>query len=355
MNLVGLALLSGVAAVSRDSRESHQLRKAIAVKKADASVSNPFTRQVQEGNPWVPKNKHRYHRKSMDAIKKFRAEICARMKKENGVEFGSFDACHKFMKKACNPGGDKAMDGDRKEHPSREGYCQEYFPAAEKKAKEEADKSEKEEEEAEAAAAAKGAAPAPMPSPGPGPAVAGIMPAPAPAAAGKAPAAAAKAPAAAAPGSAPGAGAGGPVPAPGPMGAPGPAPVPGPFTPGKTKGQPWGPIADDEKWYYAKNGKDPMRLHMSEDLLLPTQGYWGKLVGHEDMETSTGDWGKEFGPRAGHGTIVEACKDHPENEWCIKQGYAPKIHYQKWRRSSSITVFASPVPMVLALIAMAIQ
>merc|ERR1719482_1758258 len=98
----------------------------------------------------------------MDAISKFRAEICYKMKVEHGIEFESFEACNKFMDDACKPGKDKRMDGDRKEVTSGEGYCEEYFPEAEKKAKEEIEKEEK-------AAAAVSPAPAPSSFPAPSP------------------------------------------------------------------------------------------------------------------------------------------------------------------------------------------
>merc|ERR1719378_1179349 len=51
------------------------------------------------------------------------------------------------MKEACRPGGDKSMDGDRKEISSGEGYCEEYFPEAEKKAIAQIEKEDREEEE----------------------------------------------------------------------------------------------------------------------------------------------------------------------------------------------------------------
>merc|ERR1719366_33538 len=69
------------------------------------------------------------------------------MKVEHGIEFESFEACNKFMDDACKPGKDKRMDGDRKEVTSGEGYCEEYFPEAEKKAREQIEKEDREEEE----------------------------------------------------------------------------------------------------------------------------------------------------------------------------------------------------------------
>merc|ERR1712166_381134 len=75
-------------------------------------------------------------KKLMGMINKFRAEVCAHMKDEQGKEFGTYDKCLKFMNKACRPGNDGVMDGDKKEKSSGEGYCHDFFPGAEKKAKE---------------------------------------------------------------------------------------------------------------------------------------------------------------------------------------------------------------------------
>jgi hypothetical protein len=54
---------------------------------------------------------------------------------------------------------------------------------------------------------------------------------------------------------------------------------------------------------------------------LQSQGYSGDLVAHEDGETMTDDWGREFGPKAGHRDIKTICKEHPDNEWCSLHGY----------------------------------
>merc|ERR1719240_1201498 len=83
----------------------------------------------------------------MDAINKFRAEICYEMKVKHDKKFKTFEDCEKFMEGACKPGRDKLMDGDRKEVSSGEGFCEEYFPEAEKKAREQVEKEDREEEE----------------------------------------------------------------------------------------------------------------------------------------------------------------------------------------------------------------
>lgn len=57
---------------------------------------------------------------------------------------------------------------------------------------------------------------------------------------------------------------------------------------------------------------------------LQEQGYSGELVAHEDQVTMTEDWGREFGPRAGHRDIKTICLETPGNEWCSLHGYYDK-------------------------------
>lgn len=264
-----------------------------------------------------------HDQKVMDAISQFRAEICAKMHDENGKDFASYEACSDFMEEACHPGKDKQMDGDKREVTSQKGFCTEYFPEAKKKAEE---KVTKEEEEEEAQILEVAAAPAPSPGASPGPA-------PAPVVAAKAPA---PAPTVAGPG---------PAPAPGPIGSPGPAPVPAPFIPGVSAGKPFGPIEDDEAYYFKKGGKDPSRLHMSAEMKIPEHGYWGKLVEHNDGTTYTDDWGQEFGPKSGHDSYEVICAKQPDNQWCTQNGY----HRHK---SSSTSAFAKLLPLVCLSAAM---
>lgn len=225
----------------------------------------------------------------MDMINKFRAEVCAKLKDEHGKKFESFEKCKDFMKTACNPGKDGVMDGDGKEVTSGEGFCNSYFEEqeAEKKLKK---------------------APAPAP-PAPAP-PAPALPAPVPAPPAPAPEViAAPAPAAAIP-------------------APAPAPA---------------PVADDEAYYYKKDGKWSGRLHMDEKLKLPAQGYWGKLVEHEDQKTVTGDWGSEFGPAAAHRSYFKICKDHPDNVWCERQGFLK--HSAGYKAAVSLAALVMPVAL----------
>jgi len=261
----------------------------------------------------------------MDAINKFRAEICYRMKVEHGVEFSKFENCEKFMVKACVPGKDRSMDGDHHEVTTGEGYCKEFFPEAEKKAKEQIEKEDREAEKAKEQIEKEDreteeAAPAPATP-------MGII-APAPAVA--TPAAIAE-----------------------PKISPAPAPQALPAaSAGISKGEPNGKLGDDEAYYYKKGGKDPVRLHMDENLKLPTQGYWGKLVSHDDMETATEDWGVEFGSHSGQGTYESHCRKHCDSEWCIKWGYCDNTNHKSGVEASAklfVSIFVVLISTLMCL------
>jgi len=285
-----------VAKATRHLREASALaisekRSATAfnssiVHSSSSRISQPGAEQwsddVSQPMQDLMRQKPEKKKKLMDAINQFRAQVCADMHKEMGKEFGSYEECRDFMKKACKPGKDRQMDGDSKEMTSGKGFCNEFFPAAEKKAKEEVEKEEVKEVKARPVEdTVVDAGPAPAPGAAPSPGVAG---------------------------------------APGP--SPGPGPAPGPYVPGISEGPPPIPPAEDEKYYFSKGGKDPVaRVHMDEKLKLPAQGYWGKLIEHEDGETATGDWQKEFGPQATQDTYRKICAAHPDNPWCTEQGY----------------------------------
>lgn len=302
------------SASNRAVRVARHLREAAKVTQAEPPQANVTSPRLPESvssalatGSWRKKPKED-KRKLMDAISQFRAQICADMMKKNGKDFASHDACVEFMKEACHPGKDGVMDGDGKEVTSGKGFCDAYFKAD--KAVEEIKKEVEEEIVVEAPAPAPSSVPAPAPAkeapaPAPAPAPAKEAPAPAPAPAKEAPA---------------------PAPFRGPAPAPGPMPLP------------------DDEWYYVRDlGKHPSRLHMDEKLKLPTQGFGGKLVEHEDQATATGDWGKEFGPKAGHRTYYQICSEHPENPWCRQQGYYPR----KSGTTSSAGLVAFFVPLFL--------
>lgn len=246
----------------------------------------------------IPGTSREKKERLMDAINKFRAEICARMKDEHNEKFKTFDKCKKFMEKACRPGKDDKMDGDKQEVSSGEGYCKEYFPEAERRAREQLEKEDREREVLKKKP--KAAPPAPPPPPKE---EEKKKEAPKPVPKEKKD-------------ESKGAAAPGPAPASSPSGAPGTGGED--FIPGKSKGKP-AKIADDEAYYFKKDGKHMDRLHMDEDLKLPTQGYWGKLIEHEDMQTMTGDWGAEFGPNSGLKSVREICAKYPDSRWCKQE------------------------------------
>jgi len=333
----------------------------------------------------VENHVRKHVQKIMIAIDRYRAEVCYNMKGKFGIDFKTFKACHRFMKKACNPGEDMVMNGEEGEVSSGKGYCRKYFSGEQEKHMCDLMNGDKEKcqssgckwdgstckpkcrslrtsEICESSScswdgskckASPGPAQAPVTAP---PSAVASTPAPAPAAAkasGPAEAAAKAGGAAAAPAKAGGAvpaGGAGLAPAPGPQlaSSPGPAPVPAPFIPGVSGGKPWGPIEDNEAWYYKKGGQDIGRMHMDAGLGLPTHGYWGKLVEHVDGETSTEDWQLEFGPKAGHSSLGSICKEHPDNAWCRVQAYGR--HFR-----SSCLAGASPLLALVVLLLPAVM
>lgn len=236
-------------------------------------------------------------KKLMDAINIFRAEICVKLKGLHGEQFDSFGACKRFMEGACRPGKDGVMDGDKSEITTRMGYCKDYFD--EQEAEEELKKLEGEDKAKEDLEKLEEDDP--------------LEGAPStPALETNAPAAAA--PASAAPASVP----------PGLAAARAPTAAPAP----------------DEKWYFKEGGKWDGRLHMDGSLKLPSQGYWGKLVEHDDKESVTGDWGAEFGPKSKHRSYSAICKDFPDNVWCKRQGH------QRHSEHKHSSAYQTPAPLI---------
>jgi hypothetical protein len=93
--------------------------------------------------------------------------------------------------------------------------------------------------------------------------------------------------------------------------APGPGPAPGPV--------PW---TEDPDWMIdGARGDKTRTAPIGEQfkglasIPQPEQGFHGRPITHEDMETMTGDWGSEFGPR-GPVSAYKVCKEHPRSYWC---------------------------------------
>jgi len=81
---------------------------------------------------------------------------------------------------------------------------------------------------------------------------------------------------------------------------------------------------------------------------LQAQGFDGENVMHEDQETMTGDWGREFGPGAGHRDVKTICKEHPDNEWCDLHGFRDKPKSAATSLTSSVVaIFAAALLMCL--------
>lgn len=94
-------------------------------------------------------------------------------------------------------------------------------------------------------------------------------------------------------------------------GAPAPGPAPGPA--------PW---TEDPEWMIDGARGDKTRtvpitdqFKGLESVPIPEQGFHGRPIQHSDMDSMTGDWNREFGPK-GPMTAYEVCKEHPRNWWC---------------------------------------
>mmetsp|Transcript_108056 Transcript_108056/g.293010 ORF Transcript_108056/g.293010 Transcript_108056/m.293010 type:complete len:512 (+) Transcript_108056:154-1689(+) len=87
--------------------------------------------------------------------------------------------------------------------------------------------------------------------------------------------------------------------------APGPAPAPGP---GPAKAQ-----------FGRVNGMD-------ESVLMPEQGFSGRLVAHDDAHTHVADWQTEYGPKANLKSVEEICAKYPHNQWCLVNNYRVARH-----------------------------
>jgi len=294
-NTVVAEVLSNMRKKMREEHEAYQ-RKMSRLMDPYSNAALPSATDV------VHQPGHSEGRKKpelMGAIDSYRAKICADMKDEHGLKFASSDACDTFMAKACNPGRDGKMDGDRNEIHTGKGYCSKYFndnEEAEKGGKQAHDSSANGESNAakkpryETRGRDEGGAAANKVGggrSGSGDAsdlrkvhnfddtqtVAGRQ-------------------------------------ADSRIKLTASAPAPGP-APGQAPG---GAYPEDEQYYWKSGGVDPDRFHMNEKLKLPTQGYWGKLVEHTDGETSVGDWQQEGGMMAAH----KICEEHPESAWCRK-------------------------------------
>lgn len=62
---------------------------------------------------------------------------------------------------------------------------------------------------------------------------------------------------------------------------------------------------------------------MDESEKMPSQGFDGELVAHDNMVTQTADWHSEYGPHAGP-SYEAICAQYPDNTWCKYRGYHSK-------------------------------
>jgi len=107
-----------------------------------------------------------------------------------------------------------------------------------------------------------------------------------------------------------------------PAGAPAGAPV------GAPVGSPAGSPAGLSPEMLAAGWAGGLSNGKQEEHGMPEQGYSGRTVAHDDMETHTRDWMKEYGWHGSDSdairpkqTIKQVCAQFPENEWCQRNGY----------------------------------
>jgi len=144
------AVPGAVRAHGRNLREVHP--QGLAAFLLEHMKINPVQKLIGGGPTKDPDDKKHARafedeEKLMGMIDQYRAQVCAEMRDENGQKFDKYDKCLKFMDKACDPGSDNKMDGDKNEKTSGEGYCREFFPGAEKKARDKLAEEDKKAEE----------------------------------------------------------------------------------------------------------------------------------------------------------------------------------------------------------------
>merc|ERR1719277_1370690 len=86
---------------------------------------------------------------------------------------------------------------------------------------------------------------------------------------------------------------------------------------------------------------------------IPSQGFSGKPVAHEDRVTMTDDWNREYGKH--HRTFEEICAEYPENEWCKVNGYHPTTtttppKKEEYKSHSSSLIILGVVVVALAVL-----
>jgi len=74
---------------------------------------------------------------------------------------------------------------------------------------------------------------------------------------------------------------------------------------------------------------------------MQAQGFSGELIYHEDQKTMTDDWGREFGPHAGHRDIKTICMEHKDNEWCDLHGYYDTKKSAAFPVKSTMAIFTT--------------
>jgi len=93
---------------------------------------------------------------------------------------------------------------------------------------------------------------------------------------------------------------------------------------------------------------DGLFAPMNEGEKIPSQGFSGELVAHDNMVTQTEDWRSEYGPH--HGPSYERiCAQYPDNLWCKLRGYHDKKAAPAPEEPEPLHISKTLVALVLAL------
>lgn len=97
------------------------------------------------------------------------------------------------------------------------------------------------------------------------------------------------------------------------FGAPAPAPGPAPGPVPWTEDPEW--MIDGARGDKTKTAPIGEQFKGLASIPQPEQGFHGRPIVHEDMDSMVGDWQTEFGP-AGPKSAFQICQDHPRSYWC---------------------------------------
>eukprot|EP00747_Dinoflagellata_sp_TGD_P161868 gnl/TRDRNA2_/TRDRNA2_178853_c0_seq1.p1 gnl/TRDRNA2_/TRDRNA2_178853_c0~~gnl/TRDRNA2_/TRDRNA2_178853_c0_seq1.p1 ORF type:complete len:333 (-),score=64.79 gnl/TRDRNA2_/TRDRNA2_178853_c0_seq1:66-1064(-) len=110
---------------------------------------------------------------------------------------------------------------------------------------------------------------------------------------------------------------------------------------------------DDDDPYYSPMAPGPAPgpspgpfqalREMNEDEPIAEQGFMGEKVEHDDKQTMTMDWNKEFGyGQKGEKDPNSICKKYPGNRWCLVHGYFRRKKHNSFHAEERDESVAAP-------------